>query len=102
MFPVYASLYIYLSLCIPLGRGDEHAPKKFMVLVGDARSQGGLCRLGIRYRRNQEEPPLNGVEANIPVSSRNGKKPKPYNIGIYRRMRSAIERFFGWIKDLVG
>jgi transposase len=25
--------------------------------------------------------------------------PRPYNVGLYRRMRSAVERFFGWIKS---
>jgi transposase len=25
--------------------------------------------------------------------------PRPYNVELYRRMRSAVERFFGWIKS---
>ncbi|MEM3061508.1 MAG: transposase [Candidatus Bathyarchaeia archaeon] len=32
--------------------------------------------------------------------SRNGRKPKPYNIELYKRIRSAVERFYGWIKSL--
>jgi transposase len=36
-----------------------------------------------------------GIEPNI----RNGRRPRPYNVGLYRRMRSAVERFFGWIKS---
>jgi transposase len=40
-----------------------------------------------------------GVEPNIPVNPRNGRRPRPYNVGLYRRMRSAVERFFGWIKS---
>jgi hypothetical protein len=36
-----------------------------------------------------------GIEVNIFVNSRNGKKPKLYNIIIYGRMRRAIDRLFG-------
>jgi transposase len=25
--------------------------------------------------------------------------PRPYNVGLYRRVRSAVERLFGWIKS---
>jgi hypothetical protein len=41
-----------------------------------------------------------GVEPNIPVNPRNGRKPRQYNIELYRKMRSAVERFFGWLKSL--
>jgi len=40
-----------------------------------------------------------GVEPNIPVNPRNGKRPRPYNVGLYRRMRPAVERLFGRIKS---
>jgi len=40
-----------------------------------------------------------GIEPNIPVNPRNGRRPRPYNVGLYRRMRSAVERFFGWIRS---
>jgi transposase len=33
------------------------------------------------------------------VNPRNGGRPRPYNVELYRRMRSAVERFFGWIKS---
>jgi len=39
------------------------------------------------------------IEPNIPVNPRNGRRPRPYNVGLYRRMRPAVERFFGWIKS---
>jgi hypothetical protein len=39
-----------------------------------------------------------GIEPNIPVNPRNGGKPT-YNIELYRKMRSAVERFFGWLKS---
>jgi len=40
-----------------------------------------------------------GIEPNIPVNPRDGGKPRPYNIELYRKMRSAVERFFGWLKS---
>ena len=39
------------------------------------------------------------VEANIPVDPRNGRKPKQYKFKLYKRMRSAVERFYGWLKS---
>jgi transposase len=40
-----------------------------------------------------------GIEPNIPVNPRNGRRPRPYNVEVYKRMRPAVERFFGWIKS---
>jgi transposase len=40
-----------------------------------------------------------GIEPNIPVNPRNGRKPRPYNTELYGKMRSAVERFFGWLKS---
>jgi len=40
-----------------------------------------------------------GIEANIPVNPRNGRKQRPYNVELYKKMRSAVERFFGWLKS---
>jgi len=40
----------------------------------------------------------NGVQANIPVNPRNGRRQIPYNEEGYRVMRSAIERFNAWLK----
>jgi transposase len=37
-----------------------------------------------------------GVEPNIPVNPRNGRRPRPYNLEL--EMRSAVERF-GWLKS---
>jgi transposase len=39
------------------------------------------------------------VEPNIPVNPRNGRCPRPYNLELYRRIRSAVERFFRWLKS---
>jgi len=39
-----------------------------------------------------------GVEAEIPINPRNGRKNIPYDVKGYRRMRSEVERFNAWIK----
>ena len=41
-----------------------------------------------------------GIEPNIPVNPRNGRKPRQYNTELYKKMRSAVERFFRWLKSL--
>jgi transposase len=40
-----------------------------------------------------------GIEPDIPVNPRNGRRPRPYNVEMYKRMRPAVERFFGWLKS---
>jgi hypothetical protein len=35
-----------------------------------------------------------GVKLNISVNPKNSKKLGPYNVGLPRRIRSALERFF--------
>ena len=39
-----------------------------------------------------------GVQANIPVNPRNGRKQIPYDEEGYKVMRSAVERFNSWLK----
>jgi transposase len=39
-----------------------------------------------------------GVQADIPVNRRNGRRQIPYGEKGYRAMRSAIERFNAWLK----
>ncbi|MEM2180946.1 MAG: transposase, partial [Nitrososphaeria archaeon] len=39
------------------------------------------------------------IKPNIPINPRNSRKSKPYNIRIYKKMRSAVERFFAWLKS---
>jgi transposase len=39
------------------------------------------------------------VEANIPVNPRNGRRSRPYEVELYRRIRSTVERFYGWLKS---
>jgi transposase len=39
-----------------------------------------------------------GVEAEIPINPRNGRREIPYDVKGYRRIRSAVERFNAWLK----
>jgi transposase len=90
-----------MPLSIIIGPGNEHDSKKLLELVGDIDWKPEQLYADAAYdtehiRRGLESM---GVEPNIPVNPRNGRRPRPYNVGLYRRMRSAVERFFGWIKS---
>jgi transposase len=90
-----------MPLSIIIGPGNEHDSKKLLELVGDLDWKPEQLYADAAYdtehiRRGLESM---GVEPNIPVNPRNGRRPRPYNVGLYRRMRSAVERLFGWIKS---
>jgi transposase len=90
-----------MPLSIIIGPGNEHDSKKLLELVGDLDWKPEQLYADAAYdteniRRGLESM---GVEPNIPVNPRNGRRPRPYNVGLYRRMRSAVERFFGRIKS---
>jgi transposase len=90
-----------MPLSIIIGPGNEHDSRRLLELVGDLDWKPEQLYADAAYdtehiRRGLESM---GVEPNIPVNPRNGRKPRPYNVGLYRRMRSAVERFFGWIKS---
>jgi hypothetical protein len=66
-------MFLYLTI-IP---GNEHDSRRLQELL--------MVRLGgLRSYLSSM-----GVEPNIPVNPRNGRRPRPYN----------VERFFGWIKS---
>jgi transposase len=90
-----------MPLSIIIGPGNEHDSKKLLELVGDLDWKPEQLYADAAYdtehiRRGLESI---GIEPNIPVNPRNGRRPRPYNVGLYRRMRPAVERFFGWIKS---
>jgi transposase len=90
-----------MPLSIIIGPGNEHDSKKLLELVGDLDWKPEQLYADAAYdtehiRRGLESM---GIEPNIPVNPRNGRRPRPYNVGLYRRMRSAVERFFGRIKS---
>jgi hypothetical protein len=39
------------------------------------------------------------IEPNIPVNPRHCRKPRPYNIKLYRKIRSAVEN--SWLKSFM-
>jgi transposase len=89
-----------MPLRIVIGPGNEHDSKRLLELVGGLDWRPEQLYADSAYdtepmRRRLESM---GIEPNIPVNPRNGRKPRPYNVELYRRMRSAVERFFGWLK----
>jgi transposase len=90
-----------MPLSIIIGPGNEHDSRRLLELVGDLDWKPEQLYADAAYdtehiRRGLESM---GVEPNIPVNPRNGRRPRPYNVGLYRRMRPAVERLFGWIKS---
>jgi transposase len=91
-----------MPLSIVIGAGNEHDSRRLLELVegldwkpmqlyADAAYDTESIRKGLEYM---------GVEPNIPVNPRNGcRKARAYNIKLYRKIRSAVERFFGWLKS---
>ena len=90
-----------MLLNIAIGLGSEHDSKKLIEFV-----EGLEVRLRELYedsaydkehiRRSLESME---IEANIPVNPRNGRKPKQYNVELYKKMKPAVERFFRWLKS---
>jgi transposase len=90
-----------MPLSIIIGPGNEHDSKKLLELVGDLDWKPEQLYADAAYDTEQIRRGLEsmGIEPNIPVNPRNGRRPRPYNLELYRRMRSAVERFFGWLKS---
>jgi transposase len=90
-----------MPLSIAIGPGNERDSKKLQELVEGLNGKPGQLYADAAYdtesiRRGLESI---GIEPNVPVNPRNGRRPRPYNVELYRRMRPAVERFFGWIKS---
>jgi transposase len=90
-----------MPLRIVVGPGNEHDSKRLLELVEGLDWKPGQLYADAAYdtehiRRSLESI---GIEPNIPVNPRNSRKPRQYNIELYKRMRSAVERFFGWLKS---
>jgi len=90
-----------MPLSIAIGPGNEHDSRRLQELVDGLSGRPRELYADAAYdteniRRDLESM---GIEPNIPVNPRNGRRPRPYNVELYRRMRSAVERFFGWIKS---
>jgi transposase len=90
-----------MPLSIAIGPGNEHDFKKLQELVDGLSGRPRELYADAAYDTEHIRRGLESmdIEPNIPVNPRNGRKPRQYNIELYRRMRSAVERFFGWIKS---
>jgi transposase len=88
-------------LYFTVGPGNEHDSRRLQELVAGLSGRPRELYADAAYDTESIRRCLEsmGVEPNIPVNPRNGRRPRPYNVEVYRRMRSAVERFFGWLKS---
>jgi transposase len=88
-------------LYFTVGPGNEHDSRRLQELVDGLSGRPKELYADAAYdtesiRRGLESM---GIEPNIPVNPRNGRRSRPYNVEVYKRMKSAVERSFGWIKS---
>ena len=88
-----------MPLRIVIGPRSEHDSKR---LVGGLWEKPRQLYADAAYDKEPIRGGLEsmGVEPNIPVNPRNDRRPRTYNVELYRMMRPAVERFFGWLKSL--
>jgi transposase len=88
-------------LSIIIGPGNEHDSRRLQELVDGLSGRPRELYADAAYDTENIRRGLESmdIEPIIPVNPRNGRKPRPYNVGLYRRMRSAVERLFGRIKS---
>jgi transposase len=90
-----------IPLYFTVGPGNEHDSRRLQELVDCLSERPRELYADAAYDTESIRSYLSsmGIEPNIPVNPRNGRRPRPYNLELYKRMRSAVERFFGWIKS---
>jgi transposase len=90
-----------MPLNFTIGPGNEHDSKRLMELVGGLERRPKELYADSAYDTEAIRKGLKSIniKANIPVNPRNGRKPKQYKVKLYKRMRSAVERFYGWLKS---
>jgi len=104
-----------LPLSIIVGPGNEHDSRRFFDVVDGIRVGYGVgrpvCRPGEVYADSAYDSRgvrlylrRRGVRASIPLNPRRGRKlrrGRPYRFDErgYRCLRSAVERFFAWLKS---
>ena len=103
-------------MSIAIGPGDEHDSVRLTEVVDGIKVKHGIGRPICRprelyadsaYDSNRVRAYLRdrGVKANIPLNPRSGRKPRrgrPCRLDEegYKHLRSAVERFFAWLKSL--
>jgi transposase len=90
-----------MPLNFTIGPGNEHDSKRLMELIDCLEKKPKELYADSAYDTDSIRKGLRSMnfEANIPVNPRNGRKPKQYKFKLYKRMRSAVERFYGWLKS---
>ncbi len=90
-----------MPLSIAIGPGDEHDSKRLIELIQGLEGRPRELYADSAYDTESVRRSLESmeIEANIPVNPRNCRKPKQYNVELYKKMGSAVERFFGWLKS---
>ena len=90
-----------IPLYFTVGPGNEHDSRRLQELVDGLSGRPRELYADAAYDTENIRSGLEsmGIEPNIPVNPRNGRRPRPYNLELYKRMRSAVERFFGWLKS---
>ena len=90
-----------MPLGIVIGPGSEHDSMRLLELLGNLERKPKEVYADAAYDTEDIRRCLlsMGIEANIPVNPRRGRKDRPYKLDLYRKMRSAVERFFGWLKS---
>jgi transposase len=86
-----------MPLSIAIGPGNEHDSRRLQELVDGLSGRPRELYADAAYDTENIRRGLESMD--IEPNIRNGRRPRPYNVGLYRRMRSAVERFFGWIKS---
>jgi transposase len=90
-----------MPLSIVIGAGNEHDSRRLLELVEGLDWKPMQLYADAAYDTEHIRNGLEsiGIEPNIPVNPRNGRKARAYSIELYRKIRSAVERFFGWLKS---
>ena len=104
-----------LPLSIVIGSGDEHDSVRLTEVVDGIVVKRGIGRPMCRPRELHADSAYDsnriraylrgrGIKTNIPLNPRNRRKPKrgrPYRFDKegYKHLRSAVERFFAWLKS---
>jgi transposase len=89
-----------MPLNFTIGPGSEHDSKRLMELMECLEKKPKELYADSAYDTESIRKGLKSIniKANM-VNPRNGRKPKQYEFRLYKRMRSAVERFYGWLKS---
>jgi hypothetical protein len=99
---------------VAVGPGDKHDSVRFIDVVDGIRIERGVGRPISRPKELYADPAYDsnriraylrhrGIRANIPLNSRNGRRPKRgkpcrFDEEGHRRVKSSVERFFAWLR----